>query len=81
MYNIYIALVLIYIMYIYCVTSELIVGGKRPESFFSSEGDDISDKTYTRVKRERKMEKEEIPLQLIYASRATTLLRRTCNKK
>jgi len=83
MYNIYTALVLIYIMYIYSVTytSEIIAGEKRPDPFFLGSGrKHNSDET--RVKRETRIEKEGvIPLQLTYASHATTLLRRTYNKE
>lgn len=59
MYNIYTALVLIYIMYIYSVTytSEAIAGGeKRPEPFFfSSDGgkNHNSDETHTCKEREK----------------------------
>lgn len=80
MYNIYTALVLIYIMYIYSViyTSEAIAGGKRPDPFFFlGQGKHTSDKTHTRVKKERRMKEEgTIHLRLSYTSRATTLLRR-----
>lgn len=50
MYNIYTALVLIYIMYIYSVTytSEAIAGGKNDQThfFFLGQGEHISDETH-----------------------------------
>lgn len=72
-------------MYIYSVTytSEAIAGGKRPDPFFFLEwGRNVPLTRHTRVEKERRMEEEgTIPPQLSYASRAPTLLRRTCNKE
>lgn len=67
-------------MYIYSVTytSEVIAGENDQIHFFLQRGN-IPPMRHARVKREKKIERT-IPLQLIYASRATTLLR-TCNKE